>query len=172
MTYRASSLVAVFLDTNVPGLVTQRKGRNPNADAAIAWQDKLQDDHGILAFVPEIADYESRREFLRSGNADAISRLDAYANLVPGRYLPLNTPAVREAAVLRAQTRNAGTPTANRDALDGDALIAAQVFDWCATNRVALTSVAVATGNVSDMTRFADANNAALQAARWQDIIV
>ena len=76
-----------------------------------------------------------------------------------------------EAARLWAEVRNRGFTTAGKDALDGDALLAAQVFVWCAENDVAVTRVAVATTNVSDMTRFADGAGNRLQAATWQEIV-
>lgn len=120
--------------------------------------------------LPEIADYEQRREFLRAGNIAAIARLNDFAKNMAASYLRVETPALREAARLWAVLRNAGLPTASRHALDGDAILAGQVFEWCAANAVPTASVAVATTNVSDLSRFTDANGDALQAATWRDI--
>ncbi len=62
-------------------------------------------------------------------------------------------------------------PTASKDALDSDAIIAAQAFGWCVENGVPAANMAVATTNVSDLSRFADGSGNVLQAAMWQDIV-
>ena len=80
------------------------------------------------SYVPEIADFELRRELIRAGKTASISRLDAFVSAVPDRYLPLTTPDVRLASALWAQVRNQGRTTAPPDALDGDTLIAAQAI--------------------------------------------
>jgi len=119
--------------------------------------------------VPEISDYELRRELLRQKNVTAINRLDTF-NRLATLYLPLGTDAVREATRLWADVRQRGIPTASDDALDGDALIAAQVFVWCAATGIPTATIAVSTSNPAHLTRFADSAGNALQAARWQDI--
>ncbi len=47
--------------------------------------------------VPEIADYEVRRELLRANKVKGVAQLDALARLI--KYLPLTTSAMRQAAV-------------------------------------------------------------------------
>lgn len=116
--------LAVVLDTTPLGLLTQKK-KVGEAEACRAWYRRLIAS-GCLFFVPEIADYELRREFVRQGNAAAVTRLDVFNAAVPDRYLPLTTPAVRLAADLWARVRNQGKTTAPPEALDADALIAAQ----------------------------------------------
>ena len=95
---RVSAPLAIVLDTTPLGLLSQKKGV-PEADACRAWADGL-DQFGCLFFVPEIADYELRREFIRQGNIGAVRRLDLFKAAVTGEYLPLTTPAVRLAADL------------------------------------------------------------------------
>jgi len=168
--YAVADLVAVFLDTGVLGMVTQEPGVNPVSDACRAWASAIT-AQGVYVFVPEVADYELRREFLLMGNADAVTRLDAYAQQEPNRYLSISTPAMREAARLWADLRKRGIPTAARQSLDGDALIAAQVFRWCEREQIPTSLVAVATTNVSDLTRFTDKSGVALQAETWQNIV-
>ena len=167
--YAAKSLVAVFLDTGVLGAVTQRAGAKPESDACKQWETDLT-AQGVKVFVPEIAAYELRREWILQNNPNALLRLDTFISAATYRFVPMDTPAFDEAARLWADVRKRGVPTASRDALDGDALIAAQVMVWCAINGVSLASVAVATGNVSDMERFTDANGTGLQAATWRNI--
>jgi hypothetical protein len=66
--------------------------------------------------MPEIADYEVRRELLRANKARGLARLDALAGLL--EYLPLTMAAMRQAAGFWAQARQQGRPTADDKALD------------------------------------------------------
>lgn len=117
---------ALVLDTTPLGLLTQRPG-HAQGDACKAWYAGLA-EAGCRFFVPEIADYELRREMLRARNMAAIARLDAFNAAERGRYLPLTTQDVRTAAFLWAQARQTGHVTAPPAALDGDVLIAAQAM--------------------------------------------
>ncbi|MBC8142537.1 MAG: nucleic acid-binding protein [Armatimonadetes bacterium] len=168
--FAVANLVAVFMDTNVLGMLTQKPGVRADSDACQAWGAAVN-AQGVYVFVPEVADYELRREFLLTGNADAVTRLDAYTQREPNRYLPITTSAMREAARLRADLRKRGIPTAAKEALDGDALIAAQVFRWCEREQIPASFIAVATTNVSDLSRFTGKSGVALQAATWQNIV-
>lgn len=108
--------------------------------------------------IPEIADYEVRRELLRAGKTSSVTRLD---NLCASYdYLPLTTPVMHAAAMLWADARNAGRPTAHPHALDGDVILAAQVKSAQASyGREAV----VITTNVEHLARYT--------AARlWSDI--
>jgi predicted nucleic acid-binding protein len=111
--------------------------------------------HGSRVLVPEIADYEVRRELLRANKARGLARLDALADLL--EYLPLTTAAMRQAAVFWAQARQQGRPTADDKALDGDVILAAQAMTLGAAD------VVIATTNVGHLSRFAPA-------ALWPDI--
>lgn len=151
---------AIILDSRPLGLVTQKPG-NSGGDACRAWYAGLS-QVGCLFFVPEPADYELRREFIRIGNTSAINRLEVFSAAVPGRYLPLTTPDVRLAAELWARVRNRGRTTAPPEALDADAMIAAQAerLDFAAFG---LSSVVVATANVGHL-------SALTNAVLWSDI--
>ena len=152
--------IAIVLDSRPLGLVTQKPG-NPGGEACRRWATDL-DSIGCLFFVPEPADYELRREFIRSGNTSAVMRLDAFNRSVTGGYLPLTTPDVRLAAELWARVRNQRRTTAPPEALDADALIAAQAerLDFAAFG---LSSVVVATANVGHL-------SALTNAVLWSDI--
>jgi hypothetical protein len=100
--------------------------------------------------VPEIADYEVRRELLRMGNASAVGRLDAFNAAHPARYLPLTTAAIRQAAQLWADVRRRGLPTADSKELDGDVIVAAQAM----TCPFPTGDVVVATTNPVHLARF------------------
>lgn len=84
---------------------------------------------GSTIYVPEVADYEVRRELTRliqAGQlpASRLHRRDQLAGLCA--YLPVTTAMWRRAADLWADVRLAGLQTADPAALDADALIAAQ----------------------------------------------
>src|SRR5438067_763100 len=73
---------------------------------------------GHRIVIPEIADYETRRELLRARKTASINRL----NGLPGQflYLALTTPVMRRAAELWAFARQTGQPTAGDDTIDAD----------------------------------------------------
>ncbi len=79
---------------------------------------------GATVIVPEIADYEVRRELIRARRTAGIARLDALASQV--EYLAITTTAMRRAAEIRAAARQRGRPTAADAALDGDVILAGQ----------------------------------------------
>ena len=107
---------------------------------------------GRGAIVPEIVSYELRRELLRLRNAAAIRALTEF-NAMPGRYLPITTPAMELAADLWARTRSRGKPTAHPYALDVDVILAAQVL----TSGIDAVDVVVATSNLEHLGQFVPA---------------
>jgi hypothetical protein len=149
---------AVFLDTSPLGLVTQRAGKTPEADACRAWVESLL-LQGVSVFVPEIADYEIRREMSRQKNTAGIARLDTFSAAVAGRYLPLSTSAMRRAADLWGQARSRGIVTAHPHALDGDVIVCAQAL----TLALPSGSWVIATSNVAHLSHYAPADI-------WQNI--
>ncbi len=157
---KVTSPIAVVLNTTPLGLVTQRPG-HVGGDACRAWYASLT-RIGCLFFVPEIADYEMRREFIRQANWGAVARLEVFNAAVTGQYLPQTTPAVRLAADLWARVRNQRRTTAPPEALDADALIAAQA-NLLNPTAFSLAATVVATANVGHLSVL---TNAVL----WSDI--
>lgn len=143
----------VLLDTGPLGLVTNPR-RSQQSVACAQWLQALV-AHGLRVIVPEIADYEVRRELLRAKKERGLARLDALASRL--EYLPLTTAAMRQAAVFWAQARQQGQPTADEKALDGDVILAAQAVT------IGVADVVIATTNVGHLSRFAPA-------ALWPDI--
>lgn len=143
----------VLLDTGPLGLVTNPR-RSPQSVACAQWLQALV-AHGIRVIVPEIADYEVRRELLRAKREQGLARLDALANRL--EYLSLTTAAMRQAAVFWAQARQQGQPTADEKALDGDVILAAQAMT------LGVADMVIATTNVGHLSRFAPA-------ALWPDL--
>jgi len=137
----------VLLDAGPLGLVTNPK-QSPASLACATWLQNLIQD-GTQIVVPEIADYEVRRELIRARKKAGLQRLDALIDVLT--YLPITTDVMREAAVLWAFARQSGQPTADRHALDGDVILAAQA-------RLILSDqVVIATTNVGHLSRFASA---------------
>ena len=142
--------MVIVLDTGPVGIIT-----NPNASVTnrecYQWMESLV-QQGAQVWVPEIADYEVRRELLRANKARGIARLDLLKNSIG--YLPLTTPIMLKAAELWAQARRSGTPTADPKALDCDVILAAQAL--------AVQGI-VATENVGHLSRFVEARH-------WREI--
>ena len=144
---------AVLLDAGPLGLVTNPK-RSRQSIACAQWLQALV-ARGIRVIVPEIADYEVRRELLRANKERGLARLDALASQL--EYLSITTAAMRQAALFWAQARQQGQATADDKALDGDVILAAQAIT------VGVADVVIATTNVGHLSRFAPA-------ALWPDI--
>ena len=109
--------------------------------------------------MPEIVDYELRRELLRAQKASPVKRLNALIARLPGEFLPLTTIAMRRAAELWAEVRQRGLPTCDPHELDLDVILAAQVL----TSGLPLHDVVVATSNPGHINRF-------VKAAFWSAI--
>ena len=147
----------VILDAGPLGMVAHPKADAENRKAA-KWLKALL-TAGTQVIIPEIADYEVRRELLRARKGAAAARLDQFNSSVPGRYLPLTTPAMRRAAELWAESRQQGAPTADPQALDGDVILAGQAL----TMGLPVSSLIVATSNVRHLARY-------LPAETWRGI--
>lgn len=99
----------VLLDAGPLGLAAN-PGGNLLSQQCKQWLTALVMG-GVRVMIPEIADYEVRRELLRRGSARSISALDRLDAASSG-YVPITTSVMRQAATLWAQARRAGTPTA------------------------------------------------------------
>jgi hypothetical protein len=108
---------------------------------------------GVVVAVPEIGDYEVRRELLRLGRSRGIRRLDTQVSTTGILYLPLSTAAMRRAAEFWAEARRRGRPTADAKALDGDVILAAQAV----LAAPAGDDVTIATTNVGHLSLFVHA---------------
>jgi predicted nucleic acid-binding protein len=142
----------IILDTGPLGLLTNPK-KTPEPRAITQWAlDLMAAGHRLI--VPAIADYEVRRELERVGHRKGLAQLDAFNAARADRYLALTDSALRLAAKLWAQARNAGTPTADPKELDCDVLIAAQAL----TLNIPSTDLVIATANVGHLSRFVTAD--------------
>jgi len=113
-------------------------------------------DAGVWVVVPEVTDYEVRRELLRLGDARSVDRLDTMRQL---GYEPITTPIMRRAAQLWAELRRQGRPLADRHALDADVILAATALELVERGH----EVMVATSNQRHL-------EGLVPSARWEDL--
>lgn len=96
----------ILLDTGILGLVTNPKATPQNQECKL-WLNFLK-ANGSIPIIPEIADYELRRELLRAGKTKGIKQLDLLKTVV--LYLPITTQVMLKAAELWATARKGGYP--------------------------------------------------------------
>lgn len=155
-------LPLVALDTGVLGLLTHPDPRrSPEARRCLGWMQTLVARDAVI-LLPEIVDYEERREYLRRGGTRSLTKLDALVATYD--YLPLSTGAMHGAASLWAQLRQNGKVTADPREIDGDAILAAQVIEEVQARRASLRDVVVATTNIAHLSWM-------LQADAWDNIL-
>ena len=147
--------LAIVLDTGPLGLLTAPP-RRPETRACSLWLADLVAARCRIV-IPEITDYELRRELLRAAKNSSVQRLDALA--LATEYMPITTAVMRQAAELWAQARKQGQPTAADNTIDADIILAAQAIELGAADFV------IATTNVGHLARF-------VPAKQWQDIAV
>lgn len=114
---------------------------------------------GRQLLVPAIAYYEAVRDLYQRQAIAKIARFQQYC-FHPDRFIPLTTYHLTEAAKLWGQLRNAGLPTADKLALDGDAILAAQVLDL----GLPATDYVIVTRNPDHLIRFG------LPVEKWENI--
>ena len=139
----------IVLDSSPLGRIAHPR---PSPEIAVWLQTIL--DAGAQVIIPEIADYEVRRNLLLAGLHKSVERLDALKSLLI--YLPLSTSIMLKAAELWATARSIGQPTADPKALDGDVILAAQALS---------VEAIIATENVNHLSRFVEAKH-------WKDITI
>ena len=137
----------VVLDTGPLSMVA-----HPRANKAAAEWFRSMLEANCEVIVPEIADYEARRELIRARKTKGIERLDQLKAAL--EYLPINTDTMLQAANLWAEARHRGKATADPKELDGDAILAAQAK---------LAGAVVATNNVGHLDQF-------VETRKWSDM--
>ena len=146
----------ILLDTGPLSQVT-----HPRVEPKIKkWLQSLQKTKTTLR-VPEIADYEVRRELLRLGKQKSLERLNQISQSC---LIPLTPETMREAAELWAWVRNQGKPTASNDSLDGDVILAAQAI----LQLRSYDQVIVVTTNLKHISRFQDKG---IYVVNWQQTL-
>ncbi len=139
----------VILDSGPLGMITNPRSTPLTLECQL-WLDSLP-SRGYKAVIPELADYEVRRELIRAGKVAGIRQLDLLKTLI--QYLPISTDAMLLAAQLWADARLRGRPTADPNSLDGDVILAAQAILLANQGN----EVVIATTNVGHLSQFVDA---------------
>jgi predicted nucleic acid-binding protein len=139
----------VLLDASPLGMITNPKS-SPENEACKNWLASLA-YAGAEIVIPEIADYEVRRELLRAGKDRGLGRLDALKDML--RYAPITTPVMLKAPEFWATARKTGRQSAGDASLDSDMILAAQA---AALIRAGDETV-IATTNVRHLEMFAPA---------------
>jgi predicted nucleic acid-binding protein len=144
----------VYLDTGVLGYITHPRGSEETTEC-VKWLLSLLKS-GIRVCLPEICDYELRREYVLNGRTKALDKLNQLKGTI--EYVPIQSPMMTKAADLWAFARSQGKPTADPKELDGDVILAAQAIISAAGSKIE-----IATTNVGHLSLFAQANV-------WRDV--
>src|SRR5712691_8146191 len=147
--------MVILLDTGPLGLITNPRASQETRECN-QWLESLALQE-IQVKIPEIADFEVRRELLRADKFKGIERLNDLQRYLD--YVPLTTQTMLRAAQFWAQVRKQGMPTADDKALDGDVILAAQATLIQDEGH----EVIIATTNVGHLSRLA-------QAKTWRNI--
>ena len=141
----------VLLDAGPLGMISHPRP----ASEIIVWLANLVAAN-IDVYVPEIADYEVRRELLRARRKRGLARLDQLKESLG--FVPITTAAMLKAAEFWADARRRGHPTSHERSLDADVILAAQAATYSGR------TVIVASANPHHLARF-------VHAEEWQTIV-
>ena len=153
----------VLIDSSVLGILA-----NPNklgeAKECEEWLYKLL-SKGVYVITSDLCDYEVRRGLVlaakKNPNINRLEELDELQDIIS--FLPVNSAVFREAAILWAEARSRGLPTADEKSLDADMILCAQ---WKSlAKEFSGRYIVIATINVKHLSRFSEAN-------LWREIIV
>jgi len=146
--------MAVFLDSH-PLSTLADPNVTPTVAAITHWALSLL-AAGHRIYVPEIIDYELRRELVRAGKAAGLRELDDLKTRF--HYAPITTSAMLLAADLWARLRNSGTPTGDPKKLEIDVILAAQAITEGSALGLTAGDVLVVTSNVAHLSRLVTAD--------------
>jgi predicted nucleic acid-binding protein len=144
-----------LLDASILGAVANPKTNNLNVRECQSWFDRCLEKSQIFV-LPEIADYEIRRELIRANKVNRIKRLDRLKSIL--QYQPIDTQTMLIAAQLWAESMQRGTPTCDPRELDGDVILSAQAKQLEALGY----EIVIVTTNIGHLSQF-------VTAKLWQD---
>jgi len=146
----------ILLDSGPLGMATNPKAKGIPLECQQWLRSLLK--KGEKVAIPEIADYEVRRELMRARLFQSVERLNNLKQIL--RYIPIQTDTMLLASSLWAEARQTGQATADPKALDGDVILSAQARLLADET----TEVVVATTNVAHLSRF-------VTAVDWRSIL-
>ena len=147
--------MVVLLDAGPLGMITNPKSSSENE----AFKNGLAriSREGAQVVIPEIADYEVRRELLRAGKPNGLGRLDALKNILD--YAPITTTVMLKVAEYWAMARNMGRQSASDASLDADMILSG--LTWALARNGG--EIMIATTNVRHLELFTPARI-------WQEV--
>lgn len=125
--------MVIVLDTGVLGLLTSSR-----VEARRLISDYLKMHPQATVILPEICDYELRREFVLNGRSKEIERLEQLGRRY--NYMAIRTEHMREACAVWADCRKNAFPFTSDESLDADCILIAQALDHERGEAVVLTS--------------------------------
>lgn len=143
---RSSVINAVLLDSGPLGQIAHPRPDRKILEWAAHWLSA-----GVELLIPEIADYEVRRELMRAGLAASISRLNERRDAL--RFVPINSKSIIRAAEFSAIAWSAAEPAVHDMSLDSDTNLEAQAAT------LTVGSAVVASSNPMRIARFAQAES-------------
>src|SRR5258708_4773777 len=102
----------ILPDSGPLGFITNPNANKESAECNLWMQARLK--AGVRVLVPEIFDYEVRRELMLIGSP-GIAKLDVLKTAIG--YTPITTDVMLHAASFWSQARRMGKPTASDKAL-------------------------------------------------------
>jgi predicted nucleic acid-binding protein len=148
--------VIVVLDSEPVGILANHT-RPTHMLACRRWMYGLL-NRRVTVCLSEVSDFEVTRELIRRNSSQGLMLLDRLATTV--EYVEITTPVMRRAAMLWAEARNRGIPTADKMSLDADVILAAQAQ---LLREATGDRVVVVTSNIRHLAQF-------VEARPWQEI--
>ena len=146
----------VLLDSGPLGVIAHPNPKEAGRRCQ-EWAARVR-QQGATLLVPDVADYEVRRSFLKTNAVRSLGRLDTLR--LDFGSAPVTPDVWRKAAELWAVARLAGLPTAPDYALDADVILAALAHVMSATG----ANVWIATANIGHLARLYE------KCDEWQNI--
>lgn len=148
---------AILVDSTPLGQITHPKVKPEIRE----WLEKINQQN-INLLIPEIVDYELRRQLLLNNRFKSIARLDA---LIKNRLVLINRETILKACELWAWIRQQGLPTADKNNIDGDVILSAQAI----LQKQYYHEVTIVTENVKHLSRFCIYG---IVAEKWSEILI
>lgn len=152
------SKTIILLDTGVLGKICHKK----ISDNVIKVLNYLQQQK-IGLRVPEICDYELRRNLLLENLDKSIRKLNKFRRTARLLFFDTNTMII--ASEIWADIRKQGNPTENKDSLDGDVILAAQAYQL----KAYYAEVIILTTNPKDIAKF---NYLGIKTWDWKQAVI
>jgi predicted nucleic acid-binding protein len=140
----------ILLDSYPLGLLATPVRSSATIPVANWTADCVAAGHEI--YIPEVIDYELRRELLRAQKTSSITELNNLRATL--NFLPINSAVMLRAADIWATARHGGFSTGDPKKLDIDAILAAQALNL----GIPAGNLIVATSNVRHISRFVPAD--------------